>query len=115
MNPLYETLEYEKYLKGFLQKQIKLVLKGRVIRQGHLVLYGFKNFSIQLFFKALNDNKIRKTEIPIPFSIKKDGNTIVCDYNINKLFPHGGKPLEEIYKNTDHNKFLNHTLTIEIK
>jgi len=111
MNPLYETLNYDEHLKGLLQKKIKLILDDRVLRQGQLVLYGFKNFSIQLFFKANKTDKLRKTEIPIPFSIEKKDSNLILDYNPSKLFPKGVKLPEDLSKSQD--KFLFKKLTIE--
>lgn len=112
MNPLYETLEYDDYLTPFLQKNVKIILNDRVIRQGQLVLYKYKNYLIQLFFKTNNNSKLRKTELPIPFKIIEKDNKLIFSYYPEDLFPRSFKLPDT--KNSK-NKFLNNRLTIEEK
>ena len=111
MSDLHETLNYDRYLKQYLQKNIKIVLNHRVIRQGQLILYGFKNYQIQLFFKTNND-KLRKTEIPLPFNVEEKDEKLFLSYKPRDLFP-GSIDLPDT-KNSK-NKFLNNILSIEEK
>ena len=109
---LYETLKYDEYLKSLLQKNISLSVDGKILRKGYLLLYSYKNFSIQFLFKTENSKKPRKTEIPIPFEITTSPN------NKHLLFRYNTDIITEdkvtICASTD-NKYLNNTITIRIE
>jgi len=111
----YESLNYTDTLNSLLQKRIKLTINGKIVRQGHLVLYKFKNFCIELQFKNTKEGKTRKTEIPIPFCVTSDINGIEFDYRLDTLC--GDTNTTDIFRSsirpTD-SKFYNKRLNIEI-
>ena len=116
MNNLYDTLEYNEYFNRILQKQIRLKLCDKVIRQGSFVLYGYKNFQIEMYFKSNKDTKLRKTEIPIPFKIspqRYNPNTLILSYTLDSLIPEDIM-LKTILNKPSSNKFFNNNLYIEV-
>ena len=108
----YETLNYDKYLTLLLQRNIKLTINSKIVRQGQLVLYSYKNFHIELYFKNKRDGSLRKTEIPIPFDIeyKENSNKLYFDYRLSSLcLAHIEPDISDI-----DNKFINNKLKVEI-
>lgn len=112
----YESLNYDAMLNTLLQKKVKLSINGKIVRQGHLVLYSFKNYCIEMYFKNKSETKLRKTDIPIPFDIYKEKDRIVFDYRLLTL--HNDEESISIFKKqvgpTD-NKFFNNKLLVEIQ
>lgn len=106
---LYETLKYDRYLKKMLQKNITMLLNEKIIKSGNLILYSYKNFSIQLIFKNPKTGKNRKTEIPIPFNIKKiNENDLIFSYMLDNIDA-------DATKYNTNNKFFNKNLIIKIE
>ena len=112
----YESLNYDAMLNTLLQKKVKLSINGKIVRQGHLVLYSFKNYCIEMYFKNKSETKLRKTDIPIPFNIYKDKKRIIFDYSLLSL--HSDADVVDTFRKqigpTD-NKFFNNKLLIEIQ
>lgn len=111
----YDNLQYDQYFKELLQRDIKLLLNSKVIRQGRLMLYSFKNFNIELYFKTnKSNNQTRKTDIPIPFAIHSQDDIIILDYSLESLFPNmKAEDIKPDLPNTD-SKFFNSKVKIKI-
>jgi hypothetical protein len=106
---LYETLKYDHFLKKILQKKIILVLDGKIIKSGELLLYSYKNFSIQFLFRNTKTGKPRKTEIPIPFRVENtNSKDLLFSYELDTICSDS-----DLYKTT--NKFFNKNLIIKIQ
>ena len=112
----YESLEYSQYLTPLLQHKIRMTTKGKVIRQGQLILYSFRNFTLELYFKSSpTSESVRKTEIPIPFDISKKDNIIELDYSLQILCPWMDPfEIKQCLPGSHESKFFNSKVNIEI-
>lgn len=115
MSISYESLDYGDKLNQLLQKKLKLSINGKIVRQGHLVLYSFKNYCIEMYFKNKTESKLRKTEIPIPFDITLTKQGMIFDYRLISLY-NDTDVVSEFKESIQHteNKFFNNKLKVEI-
>jgi len=109
--------ELEKVLMGLLQKDIKLLIDGKLFRKGKLLLFRQNNYCLELTIRK-NNIDIKKFEVPIPFAIENwdDDGVIYFDYRIATL-AHKDKVVLDMIKKLPTNgqsKFYDKILEIEI-
>lgn len=75
--------------KFLLQKKVTLEIKGKILKEGKVILFNQKNFFITFILVNEKNNKI-KIEVPIPFDVEihKDENLVYFDYRIKTLAKH---------------------------
>lgn len=104
----------EETLKNILQKQIKLQIGNKVIKQGKFLLFKQINYNIELVLKI--DGVVKRFEIPAPYAVRtvKNSDNIIFDYKI-KTLAHNNTQLEKTLKMVAHNtsnKYLDKELKI---
>jgi len=106
-------VELENDLKDIFQKNIKFVLNEKVLKEGRLILFSFKEF--YLHFKLQTENNSYKNfEIPCPFSYTVKNNCLEFDYK-NSTFTKNDKDIEflvKLVKKNKTSKYYNNTLII---
>ena len=75
----------ENCLKGFLQKNIKLQIKEKVLKEGKLILFNVKDFYVIFTLRPVGKNELKKYEIPIPYRVRTKGDDGIFDYRIGSL------------------------------
>ena len=73
--------QLQECMKTVLQRDIKLVINNKVIREGKLILFNLKDYYIECMF-IVKDNQRKTYEIPAPFAIDIHENKILFDYTI---------------------------------
>ena len=68
-------------MKTVLQRDIKLVINSKVLREGKLILFNLKDYYIECTF-IMKTGQQKIYEIPVPFDIIIDENKIHFDYSI---------------------------------
>lgn len=108
---ILETVERE--FKNLFQKDLQFKLNNKVLKEGKLILFSFKEF--YLHFKLLvKPNNYKQFEIPYPFSYKVEPSQIVFDYT-NNSFRKNNKEIDfllKLLKKNKHSKFYDNTLII---
>lgn len=70
-------------IKPLLQKEVVFSFKHKSYKRGRLFLY--KQSGNYLSFTLTTEKKKETFEIPYPFSVFSDGNTVVFDYTLESL------------------------------
>ena len=71
-------------MKTLLQRDIKLTINSKVLREGKLILFNLKDYYIEC--TLINKNNQQKIyEIPVPFTIDIKSKYILFDYGINSV------------------------------
>ena len=108
----------EKVLKSLLQAHIKLHLKGKVFKEGKLLLFRQIHYHLELIIENLK-GETKKFEIPIPFNVEEwnDENLVYFDYRLQAL-ARGNTALLEMLQSLprlSNSKFYNTIIEIEIE
>ena len=74
----------ETCLKNFLQQNIKIQVKEKVLKQGRLILFNVKDFYIIFTFR-MPSNDLKKYEMPLPFTSSVKNGEGVLDYRLDKI------------------------------
>lgn len=77
------TEKLDSFIKNFLQKEIIFSFKHKNFKRGRLLLY--KLSGNYLSFTLINEKRKEVFEIPYPYSIYLNNNTIVLDYTLEAL------------------------------
>ena len=104
--------ELENDLKSIFQKDIQFKLNEKVLKEGKLILFSFKEF--YLHFKLKVNNSYKNFEVPCPFTYKTESNRLVFDYT-NKTFVKNNKSLDfliKVLKKNKTSKYYNNYLII---
>ena len=75
--------DLQQSMEGLLQRNIRLVVNDKVLREGRLILYNIKDYHIECIFITKKDQQ-KVYEIPVPFDITVKPNCVLFDYS-NKL------------------------------
>ena len=75
----------EACLKTFLQKNIKLQVNEKVLKEGKLILFNVKDFYVIFTIKIHPKNELKKYEIPIPYHASIENGEGVFDYRFQNL------------------------------
>lgn len=105
-------VKLEDSLKSIFQKDIQFKLNEKVLKEGKLILFSFKEF--YLHFKLRVNNSYKNFEIPCPFEYTLETNRFVFDYT-NKTFTKNNKNLEfliKVLKKNKTSKYYNNHLII---
>jgi hypothetical protein len=75
--------QIDNLLKGILQKTIALTIRGKTLKRGRLVIFGYVgNYVV---FDLLNGVKKERVEVPMPFALDIKDSTIIFDYRFVTL------------------------------
>lgn len=74
----------ESHLNYFLQRNIVFVLDNKIIKEGKLFLYNEKDYYLILYMRSGN-NEQKKFEIPYPFAVHQDNNSLILDYSLSAI------------------------------
>ena len=74
----------EDLLPDYFQSKIRIVLEGKDVITGRLILYSMRGFNFVLMMK-LESGRITKIVFPRPFHCTKYDGKIVCDYRFSTL------------------------------
>lgn len=66
----------------YLQRNLEFRVDGKIIKEGRLVLVNQRDFYINFYLKMPNLEK-KKYEIPYPFKISNENNSLTLDYCIS--------------------------------
>ena len=75
----------EDCLKTFLQKNIKLQVDEKVLKEGKLILFNVKDFYVIFTLKIYPKDELKKYEIPIPYKAYMKNGHGVFDYRFERL------------------------------
>ena len=108
---IIENIEHE--FKNLFQKDLQFKLNNKVLKEGKLILFSFKEF--YLHFKLLvKTNTYKQFEIPYPFAYKIEPTRVILDYT-NGTFRKNNKEIDflaNLLKKNKHLKFYDNTLII---
>lgn len=108
-------LEIELQVNNFLQRSIIFKIENKVLKKGKLILFCVKDFFC--IFTLLSEEKNNKKiifEIPYPYDIFKNNDSVIFDYSIN-AFTKGNKELLDLVskvKTKKASKFYDRKLTL---
>ena len=74
----------EDKLKQFLQCNVKLQIKDKVLKEGRLILFNIKDFYVIFTIRNAKD-EIKKYEAPLPFDCYIKNGECVFDYRFSRL------------------------------
>jgi len=74
--------QLQECMKTVLQRDIKLVINNKVIREGKLILFNLKDYYIECTL-IMKTGQQKIYEIPVPFDIIIEDNKIQFDYSID--------------------------------
>jgi hypothetical protein len=109
------VLEIESQINNFLQRSIIFKIENKVLKKGKLILFCIKDFFC--VFTLLSEEKNNKKivfEIPYPYDILRNKNSVIFDYSINS-FTKGNKELTDLVskvKTKKASKFYDRKLTL---
>ena len=105
-------LTVEENLKQFLQRNIRIQIGEKVLREGRLILFNLKDYHLVFTIKIKGRNK--NYELPYPFvNILKNENCLVFDYQLKHL--HNNDPMllkHKIFTPSKKSKLWNNIVTI---
>lgn len=110
-----EFVEIEKLFDNFLLYDINIYHDDKLFKTGKLKMVTVKNHYIKFFIESAGSIKV--LELFYPFSFKQTDNKIIFDYKVDTV-TRGNKLLNlkiANYKEEISYKFLNSTVTFEIK
>lgn len=76
-------LQLDNYFKPLLQRNIQLVLRSKPYKRGRLI--NFKLSGCYISFVMHTEKKKETFEIPFPFAIKQNNNSVFFDYTLETL------------------------------
>lgn len=76
-------MNLERTLNYFLQREISFSIDNKVVKRGKLILCNVRDFYITFYLKHNNEQK--RYELPYPFSLKSESNSVVFDYTLDTL------------------------------
>lgn len=89
----------EQQLNKFLLKTVTFKLNNKVIKKGKLKLFSIKQFFIK--FNIDINNEIKVYEIPYPFKIHENENSIAFEYTLSSFCNGDTSPLFYKLKTTN--------------
>jgi hypothetical protein len=110
--------QLQESLKILLQRDIKLTINNKILREGRLILFNLKDYYIECTMINKNDQQ-KVYEIPVPFNIDINPNNIVYSYNIDRASKHNLENLVAVKMLASNvgkkSKFYDNTLIIEYR
>lgn len=74
--------EIEESLKPFLLTELSFNVEDKKVKSGKLILFSVRDFfCIFTFHDSIKQKKVTY-EVPYPFSIKREGNSLIFDYTV---------------------------------
>ena len=106
----------QKCMKTLLQRDIKLTINNKVLREGKLILFNLRDYYIEC--TLINKNNQQKVyEIPVPFDIDIQSKHILFNYGIKQVAKRDVENIVTIKMLSSNigkkSKFYDNTLTIE--
>ena len=103
-------------MKTLLQRDIKLTINNKVLREGKLILFNLRDYYIEC--TLINKNNQQKVyEIPVPFDIDIQSKHILFNYGIKQVAKRDVENIVTIKMLSSNigkkSKFYDNTLTIE--
>jgi len=108
-------LQLEKDISSIFQKNLKFKINNKVLKEGKLILFSFKEFYLH-FKLCLSSNNYKHIEIPYPFDYRIEEKKIYFDYT-NRTLIKNNKELDtliKLVKRHKFSKFYDNTLIIEL-
>lgn len=75
--------DLEPVFKKVINRRLVFIHDNKVIRSGMLTSYSAKSFNLK--FELQNNGIIKALELPYPFNLYKENNTLVFDYRISNI------------------------------
>ena len=105
----------DQYLNEYLQRDVKLMLDNKIIRQGKFLIYSTKDYIISFTLRN-NKDQIKIYDVFYPYDIYINSNKrLVFDYQLEKLVTgvHTmADSILEVVKDTKTHKLFNRKLLI---
>jgi hypothetical protein len=89
--------DLEDILKSLLQKNVNFVINKKKWRTGRVLLFKQNGFFVEITLKN-NKEKIERFEIPIPFDITKNNNSIKFSYKLDALICNNPQMVSSVKK-----------------
>ena len=103
-------------MKTLLQRDIKLTINNKILREGRLILFNLRDYYIECTLINKNDQQ-KVYEIPVPFNIDIQSKHILFDYGIKQIAKNDVENIVTIKMLASNigkkSKFYDNTLTIE--
>lgn len=80
---MIDSIALEQRIQKHFQKNIKILLNDKVLRTGKFILFAPKEY--YLVFCITSNNKNKYLEIPLPFKIIENSDSILFDYKVELL------------------------------
>lgn len=90
---------------------------NKILRDGILVKFSSKGFNLKFDIKNPKTDNVKAIELPYPFNITKDKNSLIFDYNISHIKDLVKKSdIEEFIEENQKivSRFYNSTVTITL-
>ena len=100
-------------LDDCLQRDMEIVLSGKVIRRGVFILYTIKDYCLTLIIKTPSSNKTY--DVLYPFGIDVGDDNITFDYDVNNLISARNKTSQSFINDKTlpiNHKFFNKKLVL---
>ena len=78
------AVNVESQLRRILQKNIKLRINNKTIREGILILFNIKDFYISLMLKQENGT-VKTYELPVPYAVNSHNGDVTFDYALDHI------------------------------
>lgn len=113
------NLEYiEEMFQSFFQKNVEIVLKNKVLKEGKLILFTIRDFYLVFKLQVPNSQRMVLYELPYPFSVVSVGDSEFRLSYILKEYIKNDKALEllSLTRSQKHNqKIYNSEVIVRIK
>ena len=109
----YKIQKTLKMFYDFLQHNVTFSIGPKTVRKGRLMLYNIHDYYIRFIIKT-NKDLTKTYEIPYPFKIHRDKDSVHMSYTIDDLCNDNRKKAEfvEEFKTENPNKLFNNTLIL---
>lgn len=81
---MLKLTDIERIFESLLQKKVQVVVNGKVIKDGILLLYTIKDYYVTFILKSSEGIK-KYYEFPMPFNIELKDNSFILDYKLETL------------------------------
>jgi len=100
-------------VKRLLQHNTNFCIESKIIRRGRLLLYNLTDYHVKFSIKT-NKNLLKVFEVPYPFHVSDNGDSVVFSYRLYDLCRGNQDRLDimEEVEQTGVNKFYDKRLTI---
>ena len=88
-------INLKKSLETILQRNVKFCVNDKILREGKIILYNLKDFTLEFTIITKKDQK-KTYEIPVPFGVAQEPNRVLFDYSVSTLCRQNSKHMCDI-------------------